>query len=143
MDMVINSEAEARVWFEDKAQDKPIIEAYKAFFVEIEQDMRKMALPVLNRIERLFSARLDEHREEKVFILPILKRMKAEIFGRRVIVYEPTEIPTDEQIMELVKGGMKSEDIAKKLRCTVNRVVCTKRAVIKPKVKEIEEDDYA
>jgi len=135
--MILSTEAEAKEWF---AEIYPLGEydLILSFLREIEQNLSLIPVNVINRIERLFSGVIDKSPKRNP-LSSAVKLMREEIASRRKIEEFVPENVKDVDIIRLIKTGMKSEEIAKKLNCSVNNVVCTKRQMNK-KPKLIEEE---
>ena len=135
--MILSTEAEAKKWF---AEISPLGEydLSLSFLREIEPNLSLIPINVINRIERLFSGVIDKSPKRNPLNYAV-KLMREEIASRRKIEDVTPENVKDADIIRLIKSGMKSEEIAKKLNCTVNNVVCTKRQMNK-KQQPVEEE---
>ena len=135
--MILSTETEAKKWF---AEISPLGEydLSLSFLREIEPNLSLIPINVINRIERLFSGVIDKSPKRNPLTYAV-KLMREEIASRRKIEDVTPEYVKDADIIRLIKTGMKSEEIAKKLNCTVNNVVCTKRQMNK-KPQTVEEE---
>jgi len=135
--MILSTEAEAKEWFAEISALGEY-DLSLSFLREIEPNLSLIPINVINRIERLFSGVIDKSPKRNP-LTSAVKLMRNEIASRRKIEDVIPENVKDADIIRLIKTGMKSEEIAKKLKCTVNNVVCKKRQMNKkPKITEDE-----
>ena len=132
--MIPTTETEAKEWFAANSglgeYDLSIM-----FIREIEPNLSFMPLCVINRIERMFCVMIDKSPYRNP-LESLCEIMRSEIKSRRrdeACIYEEVK---DKEIIALIKTGMKSEEISKKLRCSLNNVVCLKRELQSKKNKK-------
>lgn len=96
----------------------------------LENDRTGWTTACVYRLERIISLRLDRGGDpgSRKYLSFVQKQLKKELLNRRPAPELPVQQEVSEKkVISLIKQGLKSEEIAKECRCTVNYVVCTKR----------------